>query len=867
MAIQAWVSVGSSDELEKQAGLCHVMEHMLFKGTKVRGAGEIAADVESAGGEINAWTSQDSTVFHVVMPSRYADVGIDVLSDLLTNSNLDAESLSREREVIVEEIRQGRDEPLRRLAQNMFNGSFEGHPYAKAVIGSEESVRSFRASDLRRFKERWYRGNNISVIVAGGFDEAQMKARIEKEFSGIAQGTRIRRPSVKGGVTATRSASLETAPIGQSQVALAIRMPSLLDPACAAMDLLTIVLGQGESSILSKELVREKEVCRSAYSYLHALQDYSLAVIGAVADPAKLRKLLPLLGRNIQELRDRTIGSSELAKAQQAITADAIYQRETAEGAAHAVGSYLSLTGDPDSEEKYLAKIATITASELREVAHEYFRPDRLNLTALVPESPTLNTADKRNARAKLLLGLVDGGMAKARKSAPKRASASKRKAPKHAPIVEHSLKNGMKILIQRDPSVPIVAARAVWTGGQLWESSRNAGISELLAASITRGCGSMKAAEIIEVVDAQSATLSGFAGRNSFGVRAEWLATHWQQGFKLMADCLRSPSFEEEEVLRAKRRQEIRIASQGENPSARAFSLFHQTLFRKHQYRYNLSGNAKSVRSLNSAQVRKHYRKHYPISGLTLSIVGDVDPKEVIAQAESLFGAEPVRSSPERKPTREVFTNRTPGSRQVYEEMEREQSQLVVGFPGITIVDKDRWALEVLTTVLGGQGGRLFTQLRDKESLAYQLGAFSLEGLDPGYVAVYLSCSPAKMERAIEAVREQIDALRNRKITQRELVRSKRLLIGTHEIALQRRSSVAAALAFHHAYGLSSDEHFRYADYVQQVTLADVHRVATRILDWDQAIVVMVSPAHASPAAAERASGKVKKTRKRRRK
>jgi zinc protease len=189
VAIQAWVGVGSADESPNQAGLSHLMEHMLFKGTARRGVGEIAREVELAGGEINAWTSRDSTVFHLVMPSRYAEVGIDVLSDALIHSSFDADELSREREVVLEEIRQGKDEPMRALAQSMFSGAFERHPYRNPVIGTPESVAKFRRSDLLKFRDRWYRGSNTALVVAGNFEPTKMRRQIQKHFGKLPSGT------------------------------------------------------------------------------------------------------------------------------------------------------------------------------------------------------------------------------------------------------------------------------------------------------------------------------------------------------------------------------------------------------------------------------------------------------------------------------------------------------------------------------------------------------------------------------------------------------------------------------------------------------------------------------------------------------
>ena len=125
VAFQAWVKIGSADEPPELAGIAHVFEHMLFKGTKKRGVGQIAREVESAGGEINAWTSHDETVYHLVLASRFFDTGLDILADTLMNSSFDAGELERERNVVLEEIKQGIDDPERQAGQGLFQTVFD----------------------------------------------------------------------------------------------------------------------------------------------------------------------------------------------------------------------------------------------------------------------------------------------------------------------------------------------------------------------------------------------------------------------------------------------------------------------------------------------------------------------------------------------------------------------------------------------------------------------------------------------------------------------------------------------------------------------------------------------------------------------
>ncbi|MEE8557814.1 MAG: pitrilysin family protein, partial [Myxococcota bacterium] len=170
VALNIWVQTGSADETDDESGMAHVFEHMLFKGTERRAVGEIAQTVEGAGGNINAFTSFDMTVYHITMASRDAGVGIDVLSDAVLNSTFDPDELAKETEVVVEEIRRGEDSPSRVLFNALFSSAYTRHPYGRPVIGTTERVRSFTRPGLLDFHARWYVPNNMTFVVVGDQD-------------------------------------------------------------------------------------------------------------------------------------------------------------------------------------------------------------------------------------------------------------------------------------------------------------------------------------------------------------------------------------------------------------------------------------------------------------------------------------------------------------------------------------------------------------------------------------------------------------------------------------------------------------------------------------------------------------------------
>src|SRR5436309_4758557 len=174
--------VGSADEGPDEAGLAHLHEHMLFKGTGRRGPGDIARTVESCGGEINAWTSFDQTVYHVVLASRFFAEGMDVLADAVTSAAFDPAELQREIEVVCEEIKRCQDSPTRKLSRELFAAAFSRHPYGKPVIGTEASVRGFTREGILRFYRRWYKPENTVVVVVGDVREQEARALAEKLF-------------------------------------------------------------------------------------------------------------------------------------------------------------------------------------------------------------------------------------------------------------------------------------------------------------------------------------------------------------------------------------------------------------------------------------------------------------------------------------------------------------------------------------------------------------------------------------------------------------------------------------------------------------------------------------------------------------
>jgi zinc protease len=843
-AFQVWVKAGSADERPDQAGLAHLHEHMLFKGTARRGPGEIARDVEAHGGEINAWTSFDQTVYHIVIASQFARMGLDILGDAIRSSAFDADELSREIEVVCEEIKRSQDTPARRASRDLFSTAYQVHPYRHPVIGTAESVRGFTRDKVLEFYRRHYTPRNLVLSAAGDFTEAELRRWVEEIFGGDwgrpyeGAVARPREPEA-----ARRRVLLRPDEVKEAYFNLAFPIPQADHPDVPALDVLAMLAGQGEASRLVLEVKRKRGLVNDIHTYAYTPRDPGLFSASLTLPPAKLPRALEETVRVLSTLRTGLVPADELATVKALIEAEAVYQRETVQGLARKMGHYQSSLGDLEAEARYYEAIAQLTPGRIREVAERYLRFDHAIVTGLLPPGTPFGAE-----QAEEILDRVS-------RETP--AAAPERRTPRSAPaepalrvgrtapassgkVVEERLPSGARILVREERSVPLFALRAVFPGGLRYETAENNGLTTLLGRCLTRGTPSHDAEEISHLIDSFAGSLTGQGGRNSVGLRGEFLSRHFQPAFRLFADCLLHPSFPEAEVARERTLLLQDILTREDKPSGVAFDLFGRTLFRSHPYRLSTLGEQSSVEKLGPDALHAYHAAHMDPSQLTLSVVGDVRTDEVLALAHEAFGASRGRAAPPP----EVRPEPPPESpRTDKRALARAQAHLVLGFQGVRVSDPRRHALEVLSTLLSGQGGRLFVELRDKRSMAYSVSSFSIEGVDPGYFAVYMGTSPEKVEAALDGIRAELTRVRDEPVPEAELARAKQHLIGTHEIGLQRNGSRAALLALDACYGLGLENFLHYADRVAAVTAEDVRAVARQLIDFERSALAHVGP------------------------
>jgi zinc protease len=821
-AFQVWVEVGSADESPPEAGISHLIEHMIFKGTNERRAGELAGTIERYGGRINAYTSYENTVYYVVITSRFQEQGLKVLADAIQHPSFDAQELAREREVVIEEIKMRDDNPQSALHRALFKNSFQRHPYGRPIIGYADKVKGFSRGRVLDYYRRWYRPRNMVFVGVGDFTASQLLSRLKELFNAPDRPPAARRRPQEPLQNSFRPMAMQKA-IRERYFALGFHIPGLKDKDTYALDLLAACLGQGESSRLQQELRLKQGLVSSIYAYAFTPKDPGLFVIGGAFQPQAIQQGIEGIARELSRIKEAGVTEEELHKAKVMVETAFTYDRETVEGEAGKLGYFEMIRGDATKERGYLQEISRVGAAEIQAVARRYLLLENLTLCVLVPEGE----------KEVLDTHALELSMAVLGKEPPtvKEAEGIKK-------IV---LENGVTLLFKEDHLVPVVGIAAVFLGGVRFEKEREAGITRFLSEMVTRGTELHTAPQLAREVDSLGATLETFSGRNSYGVQAKGLSKDFAQLMKLVAEVIAKPSFPPEEVEKVRAEILAALGKEQDRVQSRTMRLLRETLYERHPYRLNILGTEATIGSIKRQDLMRYY-KHYTLpQNLVVAVVGDARWEEVrtsvrdalLRMRTASFSPPPI---PQELPKRGIRKK---------EEVVREKEQLHValGFLGSTLQDQDRFPLEVLGAALGRQGGRFFTQLRDKEGLAYVTAFFVRSDLDPGYLGVYLATSPPKEEQALQGIERILREVRDKGISQAELEQAKAYLIGNYAIDLQGPLAMASTMAFDERYGLGGNFYQRYPHQIEQVTREDVLRVAQKYIALDSYAVVTVRP------------------------
>lgn len=820
VSIQAWVSRGSVYETDKEAGISHFLEHALFKGTKKRKVGQIASEIETRGGDINAFTSFEETCYYTTLASRYFSDGLDIIADAVQHPSFDAEEMAREKEVILEEIKRAYDSPYKVLSMNLWKESFAGTPYGRPVLGYESTVKNINHKTLKNYFDKHYHAGSLSLFIVGDVAKEKVFELVKAQFSKLKSQKPRTIPNLNPKPFRAPKVVAAGKDVQETHLQLAWLAPGVTDPSIPAFDVMCTSLGQGESSRLFQYLVKDKKIALDSQMGLVATAKGGLATTGLQLAPENLETAIKETLNFLEKTANEGLEDSELDRVKSSLEAEVISGKETVEGYARRLGYYYIQFGDPDYERKYLESVLAIDKEQATQSLRQLLNTQPI-ISMIHPKNQPVDT--------QAIKALID-------KKQRKLISRSAEQVP-----LELKKRGTVRFVEKIVTSLPVVSMKIIFPGGSREESPDKLGVGQLFQRLWTSGTPSYSSVQIAHTLESLGASIDSFSGKHTLGLSVEFLSKHWPIIKPLLSEILLTPTFPEHEFETEKNILLREIKAERDFPGAVCQLNLLKSLYGTHPYGRSSLGTEQSVSKLTTQDLKDYYHRFVHKQNAIVSTVGAFQKNGWESEIQKILEQLPDEGyTPKSKlsiePTKKlqiITEKKTPLF----------QSHLLIGFLTNDMSDPDRYAMKLLSSCLAGQGGRLFLELRDKQSLAYTVSPMNSDTPERGFFGFYIGCSPEKLFTAIQGMRTELDKILTSPMTAKELDRAKQFWIGRFELDLQRFSSQAILYGLDEMYGLGYNHSLTVSQKIQAVTREQIQKAAVRLLKPETATLSIVHP------------------------
>jgi predicted Zn-dependent peptidase len=384
-SIGVWIDTGSRNENEQSNGISHFVEHMVFKGTKHRTAQQIARSVESVGGYMNAFTTKEHTCYYARVLDEHVEIALDVLSDLVQFGLFPEKEIEKEKQVVLEELKNAEDDPDDLIHDFFEKSIFSNHTLRFPVIGTAENVKSFTRNDLRKYVEDFYVPSNIVVAAAGNLTHAKLVEIVEEHF--VLSKKHGRQPGISHVRQIKKQVQEFPKPIQQAHICTGTvaysarskyRFPSLV---------MNTLLGDGMSSRLFQNIRERYGFAYSVYSFLNFLYDTGSFGVYIGTDKRHVSQCLDLVSVELEKLRTKAISKAELQRTKAQLKGSMMLGLESTSNRMMRLGSGELYFGEFATLESIARRIDAVTHEDVSDVAHQLLKDDHFSTVIFTPES------------------------------------------------------------------------------------------------------------------------------------------------------------------------------------------------------------------------------------------------------------------------------------------------------------------------------------------------------------------------------------------------------------------------------------------------------------------------------------------------
>jgi zinc protease len=811
VSLQFWCASGSIHETPwLGAGLSHLLEHLMFKGTPTRGNSQMAQQIQDLGGHLNAYTSFDRTVYHVDLPSDNALAALEILGDAVFNSTIPAEEYDKEMEVIRREFAMGRDNPDSELGRLIFQTAFNKHPYRHPVIGYLDLFNQLTREDVLAYYHERYAPQNLSLIVCGAVVPEAIFARaaelLEKHPRHKMADLYIPHEPRQH----QRRDLRREFPTQLSRVALCWPIGGFDHADTPALDLLAMLAGGARSSRLHQSCVEKLALAEQLDAFAYAPADHGLWGIEARCAPDKEEALLKEIGHQLLVFQEEAPNQKELDRAKRQSLLHQVHSQKTMSGKAASLGRGWLYQRDPHLSTRYHEHLQAVTPEQILTVARRYFHTDRENLVSLVPQ------AEKPSA----------GSLA--------------REAPARPVPQLISLGGSRRSLYMPQHTLPLLSLRAILPGGLMTESEGKDGIGRLAAHLLIKGTRHRNAEQLASDVEQLGGSLHSDAGNNSASLSLELLSPDWKPGLDLFLEMLTETAPTEAELQTEKRKQLSLIQAENDYPMAAARDLVRAALYPGHPYGRKNLGTVESIESITLKEISAYQSSRLLNQELVFTVTGPTPPEDWRDLVSIAVGSLAVRDANPRKHGSVPILGEIVRAEKI---VPKEQAVLHLAYPTVPVSHPDQVALAILDEALSDLGSRLFIRIREELGLAYFVGTSQFLGIEAGHFFFYLGTDPAKRKEIEAELLQEVANLARSGITAVEFARARAKMQSQDKLDQQNPSQIAYAASLDELFGLGYAYGQTRRDHVAAITLDEVNAIAAKYFSSPNYVLATVSP------------------------
>lgn len=828
----------------------------MFKGTTARPV-QFGRLFRALGSQFNAFTSYDKTVYFGTVQRNKLQALLTLEADRMEGSVINTDHLTSEKRVVISELEGYENSPGYRLNRAVMRSAFPSRQYGLPVGGTKFDVQKFTVEQVQNYYKRYYSPDNATLIVTGDFTTKPVLKAIQESFGKIPRRSKLalveqsgQNASFSPSPSATSTTPNAKAPIilkepgSAALLEIVYPLPNLVHPDVPAIDVMNAVLTKGRSSRLYQALVETGLASSVSASSLELIEPGWYKINATAAPGKELTTIADVLLQKLVEIQQKPVTADELNRAKTLLQSSFILGNQDITSQARQLGENQIVAGDYHFAEKYLAGVAGVSADSVQRVAKTYIKPSLQTIGFFEPTQPDGKSGTSSGGLERTSENFNPGKPVDPEELAKYLPSSSSATASTNQVLPEVViLKNGMRVLLLRDRSLPSINISGQIAAGTEFDLPNKAGVANLVASNLKNGTKTQNALTLARTLDDIGAALVFGASSEGLNMYGLGLSPDLPILVKTLADVVQNATFPTDQLELSRQRSLLSLKAQLDDPRSLARRVFQQAVYPENHPLHIFPTEA-SLKAITREDLATFYKQHYRPDTTTIAFMGDFDPNQVKTLLNQAFGnwqaqgqAPTVNINPVVLPTTTTrFNSVIPGKAEAVTD---------IGYNGISRKDPRYYAAMVLNQILGGDtlSSRLGTEVRDRQGLTYGIRSQFAAGINPGPFVIQMQTAPGDAQKAITSVVALLKQVRDQGITRVELNNAKRSITSSYPVELAKPGGVVNIILSNAIYGLSTAELREFPKHIDAVTMPQVQQVIQELIQPDKLVIVTAGP------------------------